>query len=153
MLINDPVYGRQKIDSKVLIELIKSVPVQRLKKIAQFAIPDKYYFVKNITRFEHSVGVMLLLRKLGASEKEQIAGLLHDVSHTAFSHLIDWVIGNAGGDESYQDERHKSFIKSNALAKILKKYSYKPQEIFEYKHFGLLEESFLCFVQTEWIIL
>jgi len=50
------------------------------------------------TRFDHSVGVMLLIRKLGAGSspasallKEQVAALLHDVSHTAFSHVIDYV--------------------------------------------------------------
>ena len=37
---------------------------------------------------------MLLIKKLGGSVEEQIAGLLHDVSHTAFSHVIDYVFDN-----------------------------------------------------------
>lgn len=139
MIINDPIYGKVKIESKVVIELIKSAPFQRLKKIAQYGIPDKYYFIKNITRFEHSIGVMILLKKLGASEKEQIAGLLHDISHTAFSHLIDWVIGKVGGDENFQDEQHKNFMNSKTLSKVLRKYKFNPEEIFDYKRFGLLE--------------
>lgn len=139
MIVNDPIYGKAKIESKVIIELIKSAPFQRLKKIAQYGIPDKYYFIKNITRFEHSIGVMILLKKLGAGEKEQIAGLLHDISHTAFSHVIDWVIEKGGGDENYQDKQHKNFINSNILSRILKKYKFNPEEIFAYKDFGLLE--------------
>lgn len=34
---------------------------------------------------------MLLNRQLDASMEEQIVALLHDVSHTAFSHVIDYV--------------------------------------------------------------
>lgn len=139
MIINDPIYGKTTIKSKAAIEIIKSAPFQRLKKIAQYGIPDKYYFIKNITRYEHSIGTMILLNKLNASEKEQIAGLLHDISHTAFSHVIDWVIGKGGGDENFQDEQHKNFINSKALSKILRKYKFRPEEIFEYKEFGLLE--------------
>ncbi len=139
MVINDPIYGKVKIEASAAVEIIKSAPFQRLKKIAQYGIPDKYYFIKNITRFEHSIGVMILLKKLGASEKEQIAGLLHDISHTAFSHLIDWVIGKGGGDENFQDQHHKNFMNSKTLSNILRKYKFIPEEIFDYKHFGLLE--------------
>ena len=35
----------------------------------------------NVTHFEHSIGVMLLIRIVVGSIEEQIARLLHDVSH------------------------------------------------------------------------
>ncbi|HUB93002.1 MAG TPA: HD domain-containing protein [Verrucomicrobiae bacterium] len=89
MTIDDRVYGSAEVNSNVLLDLINSQPVQRLKGIAQFGIPDEFYHKQNYSRYEHSVGVMILLQRLGASEEEQIAGLLHDVSHTAFSHVID----------------------------------------------------------------
>ena len=44
--------------------------------------------------FEHSLGVYLLLRRLGADRREQVAGLLHDISHTAFSHAVDFLISS-----------------------------------------------------------
>ena len=103
MVIHDSVYGGTDITSEVILELINARSIQRLKGIAQYGIPDEFYHRKNYSRYDHSVGVMLLLKRLGASEEEQIAGLLHDVSHTAFSHVIDWVVGE-GGAEGYQDE-------------------------------------------------
>lgn len=141
MIISDPIYGKVRVDSPVIIELIESKPMQRLKKIAQLGLPKKYYpQEKYFTRFEHSVGTMLLLKILDASEKEQVAGLLHDVSHTAFSHVIDYLVGSTM-KENFQDRQHKRFIKSEELSKILKKYKYKPEEIFNYKNFGLLERD------------
>src|SRR3990167_3900982 len=102
MLIKDRVYGNFQINEPVILELLKSKLVLRLKGISQFGVPDKYHYIKGFSRYEHSVGVMILLRILGASLEEQVAGLLHDVSHTAFSHIVDWVIGQ-GKTENFQD--------------------------------------------------
>lgn len=140
MILSDRVYGKVDIKSEVILELIHSDPLQRLKGIAQYGIPDEYYHHKNFSRYEHSVGVMLLLRKLGASEEEQVAGLLHDVSHTAFSHVIDWVVGE-GGQEGYQDEQHEYFIRNSTIPTILEKHGYKVERITDYHHFGLLERD------------
>ena len=94
MKIKNIVYGEEEINEGVLIELVNSKEVQRLKNITLTGIPEEYYFRKVSSRFGHSVGVMILLRRLGADLKEQIAGLLHDVSHTAFSHLVEWLFGD-----------------------------------------------------------
>src|SRR5882672_946575 len=133
MIVGDRTYGKTDITSEVILELINSKPLQRLKGIAQYGIPDVFYHHKNYSRYEHSVGVMLLLRRLGASEEEQIAGLLHDVSHTAFSHVIDWVVGE-GGAESYQDEQHEHFIRESEIPRILKKHGYAVERITDYHH-------------------
>lgn len=140
MLVVDRVYGQFEITSQVLLDLIQSEPLQRLKKIAQCGMPDKYSHIKSYSRYEHCVGVMLILRKLGASEEEQIAGLLHDVSHTAFSHVVDWVVG-AGKIQDFQDNHHKKYIEKTIIPQILIRYGYSADRIVEYKHFGLLERD------------
>lgn len=140
MLLRDSIYGDTEVATEVIIELVNSKPMQRLKGIAQFGVPDEFFYVPNYSRFDHSVGVMLLLKKLGASEEEQIAGLLHDVSHTAFSHMIDWVI-DEGGAESFQDDHHEEYILRTDLPDILKKHGYTVERITDYHHFGLLERD------------
>ena len=91
MNIKDKVYGNKTVNDPVLIELINSRSVQRLKGLNQYKIPDTYYRrdKQNYSWYEHSVGVMLLLKKLDADVEQQIAGLLHGVSHYTFSHLAD----------------------------------------------------------------
>jgi hypothetical protein len=139
MIIIDKIYGKQIIKERVLIDLINSKSLQRLKKISQFA-PVGLYHLKSYSRFEHSVGVMILLRKLGASLGEQIAGLLHDASHTAFSHIFDWIIGNAAREDN-QDKSHKNFIYKTEIPKILEKYGFDPKKIVNFKEYGLLERD------------
>ena len=140
MEIIDAVYGKHKIKEKVLIDLIKTPAVQRLKGIRQQGLPKEWHYGVEFMRYDHSIGVMVLLDRLGAPIKEQIAGLLHDISHTAFSHVYDYYINN--NNESHGDDVFEKYIKKNKeIMKILKKYKYKIKDITDFKGFTLLENN------------
>lgn len=137
MRIIDDLYGTFYIDG-ILEELILSSPVQRLKGIyqggASFLVNNKW----NVTRYDHSIGVMLLIKKLGGTLEEQIAGLLHDVSHTAFSHVIDFVLENM--EENYHEKIFRSIITKSEIPNILTKYGYHYQQIlFDDSKWSILE--------------
>ncbi|CAH2462450.1 MULTISPECIES: HD domain-containing protein [Bacillus] len=139
MIISDIIYGEFEVD-KVLEELILSKHVQRLKGVhqagASYLMNEKW----NVTRFDHSVGAMLLIKKLGGSVEEQIAGLLHDVSHTAFSHVIDYVFDNE--NESYHEEIFSSVVKNSEIPAILSKHGYNYEDILlDDSKWTLLERS------------
>ncbi|MFE1242605.1 HD domain-containing protein [Fictibacillus sp. NPDC058756] len=136
MLIKDEIYGEYEVES-VLQDLLQSKPIQRLKGIhqggASYLVNPKW----NVTRYEHSIGVMLLIRRLGGSIEEQIAGLLHDVSHTAFSHVIDFVLENEA--EDFHEEIFEEILLQSEVPQILKKYDYSIDMIFK-GEFPLLEQ-------------
>ncbi|MFH1787198.1 MAG: HD domain-containing protein [archaeon] len=134
----DRVYGKEEIKESVLIDLINSNVVQRLKGISQLGMPDEYYHKKGYSRYEHSIGVLILLRKLNADLTEQIAGLLHDVSHTAFSHVVDWVLGDPT-KEDYQDNHFSEVFFNSNIPKILDKYGFDSSKISNIESFSLLE--------------
>jgi uncharacterized protein len=140
LIIKDKIYGEVQADSPVILELLETKAMQRLKGIGQFGVPDDFYHLKNYSRFTHSLGVFMILKKLGAGEEEQISGLLHDISHTAFSHVVDWVIGD-GKNENYQDTQHEKYISKREISRILKKYNYHPHRILDHKNFPLLEKE------------
>ncbi len=140
MEINDPVYGKVNIDEPVLVELIESKPVQRLKKVHQagpspFFIDHKAY----VTRFEHSIGVMILLRMHNASLEEQIAGLLHDIPHTAFSHVADFVFEDE--DHEYHEKFMEDIISGSEIPEIIDSYGLEMEYILDESNFGLLERD------------
>jgi hypothetical protein len=144
VFIKDNIYGNVKVNDKIIEDLINSKCMQRLKCISNVGIPKKF-LPKNepdFTRYEHSVGVMLILRRLGAPLEEQVAGLLHDVSHTAFSHISDYVINKDGAKEDYQDSIHyRFFTKGGELSRIITTYKLDPKRISEPKNYGLLEQE------------
>lgn len=139
LIISDVIYGDFKVEN-ILKDLILSQPVQRLKYIHQGGASYLVNEDWNVTRYEHSIGVMLLIKKLGGSVEEQIAGLLHDVSHTAFSHVVDSVFENR--DEDYHEEIYNNVIINSDIPAILARYDYQYEDIlFDYSKWTLLEQA------------
>ena len=145
MLAQDIVHGDTEITEQVLIDLINCPSIQRLKGVSQLGLPQEYLHNPTFSRYEHSVGVMILLRKLGASINEQVAGLLHDVSHTAFSHLTEWILGDPSKGD-HQDKTLEKFVTNSEIPSILKKHGMNTEEVVIHDQFTLLEQDspFLC---------
>ena len=149
----ETIYGNFEINDPVIIELLSHPMMLRLKNIRQYGV--NYYVIKPETyhRYEHSVGVYLLLKKYGASLKEQVAGLLHDVSHTVFSHVGEWIFDHKDGLSSYQDDNHDSFLKATGFAEILEKHGFTLESInHKHNNFSLLEQDLpdLCLDRIEY---
>ena len=139
MIIKDILYGEFQVEDIFEI-LINTKEIQRLKKIhqggASFLVNPKL----NITRYDHSIGTMLLIRLLGGSIEEQIAGLFHDISHTAFSHVIDTVLDNK--KEDYHEIILEDVINNSDIPKILESNGYNYKDILlHHKRWNILEKS------------
>ncbi len=136
MKITDNIYGTFEFPDK-FDEIISSESVQRLKRIhqngADFLIEPR----RSATRFEHSIGVMILIKILGGSEEEQIAGLLHDISHTVFSHTIDQV--KARKNHDYHEEIKHDYLKNTQLLDQLKKIGMEYNRIIDEENFPMLD--------------
>ncbi len=157
------VYGEFSIHEPVLKELIQAPVMQRLKKVHQYGptyiVGDANWY----SRYDHSVGVFVLLRKFGRPLHEQIAGLLHDASHTAFSHVGDHFIAKLKNDrptksytetkDSYQDRIHKWALTQMGTDKILKKYGMSLDDVLhKNKEFNCLEAEYphMCCDRVEY---
>ncbi|MCD4756199.1 HD domain-containing protein [bacterium] len=154
MQIENNIFGSFDIKEKVLIELIKSPAIQRLKDIDQAGY-SKSFFEHSRNRYDHSIGVFLLLRKYGASLEEQMAGLIHDISHYAFSHAIDYILEEGDVDkQDLQDRSKEKFLKESNIPEILEKYGYDVEYIADEENFPLLEKPLpdLCADRLEYSI-
>ncbi len=140
MEYRDKIYGQVKITEAVLLDLINSPELQRLKDIDQAGYYEPFYPESKHNRFDHSVGVCLLLKKFGASVEEQVAGLIHDVSHSAFSHAVDYVLSKGSEKEqNHQDNYFEEYVLSSNIPEILEKYGFDVGYILDETHFPLLE--------------
>lgn len=139
MEYRDRLYGVEEIAAPVLLALIDSAAVQRLQGVLQHGISGLLGVTRATSRFEHSLGVMMLVRRLGGALEEQIAALLHDVSHTAFSHVIDYVF-DGHDSQSYHEEKKESYVSGTELPVVLEGYGYHWRDFLHEEHFPILEQ-------------
>ena len=138
---HDRVYGAVSIREPVLLELITSPSLQRLKGIDQAGYAEPWWPGTKHSRFEHSLGVMLLLQRYGAPLPEQIAGLLHDASHTAFSHCIDYALdGGSPTRQDHQDNALPEYLRRSEVPAILQRYGFSLANLLDDRNFPLKEQ-------------
>ena len=135
--INDELYGEYYVDD-VIYEIINTKIFKRLKNIYQsgggYLVNDLW----NVNRQEHSIGTMILSLKFGGNIEEQIRALLHDISHTAFSHVIDYILKNE--NEDYHEKIQKNFLNDEELLSILRKYNLNIKRIM-LKNYSFLDDE------------
>ncbi len=139
MLIDDAVYGPHHIHEPLLIEALHSPALQRLQGIHQGGAAFLVRERRDTSRYEHSVGVMLLIRMAGGIIQEQLAGLLHDVSHTAFSHVVDYALDN--GAEDFHEQHFEPIMQRFAIPALLQRYDLSMSDILPLERWPLLEQE------------
>jgi uncharacterized protein len=138
----DRIYGEFEITEPVILEIINSPKIQRLKGVDQAGYFEPYFPGTAHSRFEHSVGVYLLLKKYGAPIEEQVSGLIHDISHSVFSHAADYFFSTGSQKEhNHQDNSFKNYVRASSIPKILKKYGFDFEYILDDKNFPLKENN------------
>ena len=106
-IINDPIYGFIKIESKIIYDLINHKYFQRLRRISQLGLSYLVYPGAQHTRFQHALGSLHLMDKaiqqltnkgheITSTEQEalRICILLHDIGHGPFSHALEKILVN-----------------------------------------------------------
>ncbi|MEF8815363.1 MAG: HD domain-containing protein [Salinibacter sp.] len=101
-LFSDPVHGFISVPKTVLMGLVQTPEVQRLRRIRQLGVGHLVFPGAEHTRFNHALGAMALMQDAltnlnekgtPVSPEERTAALavalLHDVGHGAFSHTLE----------------------------------------------------------------
>jgi HD superfamily phosphohydrolase len=135
----DCIYGHEEIKEPVLLDLMGTEAMKRLKSVLQHGVTALIGITRPVSRYEHSMGVLTLVRRMGGSLEEQIASLLHDVSHTAFSHVIDYVF-DGHETQSYHEEKKEEFVSGTDIPITLAKYGYDWHSFMHEDKFTLLEQ-------------
>lgn len=101
-IFSDPVHGFISVPKNILLDLIQTPEVQRLRRIRQLGVGHLVFPGAEHTRFGHALGAMALMQEALTvlSEKgtpispeesiaAQAAALLHDIGHGPFSHTLE----------------------------------------------------------------
>ncbi len=150
------IFGVLEVTDPLVLELVHHPRFQRLKKIDASGPSHHFGKLPAYDKFYHSLGVYHLVRLVGGSQEEQVAALLHDVSHTVFCHTGDYVYQkNPHGEKAYQDEKHMMVLEDAGLLKIIKKHNLSPSIAdTDNPAYEILEQSYpdVCADRIEYIL-
>ncbi|MDP2708487.1 MAG: HD domain-containing protein [bacterium] len=161
MRYHDLVYGNFNISEPVILKLINSPAFRRLKGVNQYGYgpllvkPNINFKKIKQNRYTHSLGVYILLNKFKAPLHEQISGLAHDISHSAFSHSAEFAFDRVKAkQQKHQDDIHHEFISKTDIPKILKKFGINWKNILEDDNFPLKEKVLpdLCADRIDYLL-
>lgn len=101
-IFSDPVHGFISVPKQLILDLIQTPEVQRLRRIRQLGVGHLVFPGAEHTRFVHALGAMALMQDAlqnlsekgtSISPRENIAAmaaaLLHDLGHGPFSHTLE----------------------------------------------------------------
>lgn len=133
----DPLYGTLTF-TEPAAQVINHPALQRLKSIHQNGGIVLSNPAMDTTRFEHSLGVAHLCKHLGASDREVVAALLHDIGHTTFSHVADHVFDRA--DQAFHEEEVDRIVERYEVAEFLTDLGYDSDTILDVEGYPILEQ-------------
>ena len=147
------------IENEVIIEYLKilskdipdflveyaSVPeMQRLKGISMISacehtklVPFNFFH----TRYEHSIGVALIVWNFTKDKKQTIAGLYHDIATPAFSHVVDFIHDDYETQESTEEYTEKIIRKSKEIMNLLDRDGISIDEIKDYHLYPIADND------------
>ena len=129
-VFKDPIHGFININYEIILKLINTKELQRLKRIRQLGGTYQVFPTAEHTRFSHSLGCYETCREMiecidglkeALNEREVVsvlcAALLHDVGHGPFSHAFSMI-------HDVEHEHYSSNIirRDSEVSEVLKEY-------------------------------
>lgn len=126
--------------------LIQTPSLQRLKDVGMNCGVEytNFAFFQNIipySRYEHSIGVSLIVYHFTHDKKQTVAGLLHDIATPVFAHTIDFYHQDHLKQESTEFDTKKIIEQDQLLVSLLKEYDLTIEEVCNYHLYSLCDND------------
>lgn len=141
--IPDPVHRYIRL-TKLEQSIVDLPEFQRLKRIKQLGVASVVFPGALHTRFEHSLGTMhvadLIFDRFADEfneidlQKVRLAGLLHDIGHSAFSHTVEIGLNKLQNILKPRYKKHESYTRA-----IISNFGKKPDLIDALEKSGIKE--------------
>ena len=120
-----------------IARLAGTPPMQRLKQVGmncgcEYTVLHRQDMCRRYTRFEHSVGVALIVWHFTRDEKQAAAGLFHDISTPAFAHVVDFMNGDHLTQESTESRTAEIIAQSPDIQAILSERGLCTDDVCDY---------------------
>ena len=131
---------------RFLEEFAKTPPMLRLQQVGMNCGCEYTNFplFRNLapySRYDHSLGVALIVWHFTGSMEQSLAGLFHDVTTPVFAHVVDFLNGDYLRQESTEAGVADSLAASPEVCALLKKYGILPEKISDYHRYPVADND------------
>lgn len=93
------------------------------------------------SRYEHSLGVALIIWHFTRSMEQSIAGLFHDISTPVFSHTVDFLNRDYMQQESTEAGTEEIIRRSAQIGALLCEYGVDPEDVRDYHRYPIADND------------
>lgn len=97
--------------------------------------------IRPYSRFDHSVGVGLIVWHFTGSRQQAMAGLLHDIATPVFAHVIDFLHGDHMTQESTEADTAARIRRSGQLRQVLERYGLDTEAVEDYHRYPIADND------------
>ena len=129
-----------------LAEFAETPPMQRLKDVGmncgcEYTSFPRFSGIRPYSRFDHSVGVALIVWHFTGSMEQALAGLFHDVTTPVFAHVVDFLNGDHMRQESTEAGIAECLAASKEVCELLRKYGISIEQVADYHVYPIADND------------
>ena len=121
-------------------------PMQRLKAVGmncgcEYTSFPRFDRCAPYSRYDHSLGVALIVWHFTASPAQALAGLFHDIATPAFSHVVDFLRGDHLTQESTEDGTTELIDGSPEIQSVLRSLGLTTEDVCDYHRYPVADND------------
>lgn len=129
-----------------LRRLADTPPMRRLRQVGmncgcEYTAFPRFAGWAPYSRFDHSVGVGLIVWHFTGDLRQSAAGLLHDVATPVFAHTVDFLNGDHLRQESTEARTAEVIAASPELRALLAEYGFAPEDVSDCHRFPIADND------------
>lgn len=93
------------------------------------------------SRFDHSVGVALLVWRFTGDARQTLAGLFHDIATPCFAHVVDFMLGDSMKQEATEGDTRRMIEGSVHIQALLKGLGLTTDDVADYHMYPIADND------------
>lgn len=121
-------------------------PIQRLKEVGmncgcEYTAFPRFDRCTKYSRYDHSLGVGLIVWHFTASPAQALAGLFHDIATPAFAHVVDFLHGDHMTQESTEGRTTELIDGSPEIQSVLQSLGLTTDDVCDYHRYPIADND------------
>ncbi|WP_298021635.1 HD domain-containing protein [uncultured Dysosmobacter sp.] len=127
-----------------LQEFSAAPPMARLKAVGmncgcEYTHFPRFAGIGPYSRYDHSLGVALIVWHFTGDRKQALAGLFHDIGTPVFAHVVDFLNGDHLRQESTEAGTAERITDSPELCALLERYGLTVEQTADYHQYPIAD--------------